>query len=148
MSYNRIVRRDRKRRAGFSLVELLGVIVILGLLSGVVTLSVSGYLSAAKQGIAKTEIAKICQAVESYHSVTGRYPTNEEGIEVLVETSDLFPEGLLERMPIDPWNKPYQYNYPGHNSTFDVISFGADGNPGGDRSDRDISNADLNGASE
>ena len=135
----------RKRRRGFTLVELMVVVVIIGLLAGAVTFSVRSYLIASKQNIAKLEISKIHQAIDTYYTAYDRYPSNEEGLEALIKPSPKFPEGILDRktIPRDPWNNPYQYNHPGKDRHFDIVTFGADGREGGEGADRDLSNADL-----
>ena len=128
----------RARPQGFTLVELMVVIVIIGLLASVVTINVRAHLIKARQNVAKAEIATIVSALSSFYATMGRYPTNEEGIEALTKPTDKLPEPLLERMPVDPWGKPYQYNAPGTQGPFDVICYGADGREGGEGVDADI----------
>jgi len=140
--------RRRTRRSGFSLVELMVVIVIIGLLSGVVTVSVRSYLIRGKQTVARMEIAKIAQAIDTFYGEYDRYPTSDEGLAVLVEKSDKFADGLLNKMPLDPWKHPYEYNYPGQNAPYELICFGADHQEGGTGADADISNTDVEAASE
>lgn len=130
-------------RCGFTLVELMVVIVIIGLLAGVVTFSVRGYLITSKQNIAKMEISKVVQALETYYTIFDRYPSNEEGLTVLAQASEKFPDGILTKVPRDPWGSPYQYNSPGRSVPYEVISYGADHREGGDSGDRDISNVEL-----
>ncbi len=136
----------RPARRAFTLVELMVVIVLIGLLAGAVTLGVRSYLIAGKQNVAKMEIAKVCQALDTYYTAFDRYPTNEEGIAALAEPSEKFVEGLLRELPRDPWGRPYQYNQPGRQAAYEVICFGADGREGGTGADRDISSADLGAA--
>lgn len=144
MSYNvSTCSRQKNSRRAFTLVELMVVIVIIGLLSGMVTLSVRSYLIAGKQSVAKMEISKISQALDTYYTQFDRYPSNEQGIGALVEKSKKFPEGILNKIPVDPWGNPYQYNYPGQNGAFDLISFGADFRPGGEGADSDILSSNL-----
>ncbi len=131
------------RRRGFSLVELMVVIVIIGLLSGVVTISVRSYLIRSKQNVARLEIAKISGALETFYGEYDRYPTNEEGLEALVEETTAFPDGLLTKMPKDPWGHEYEYHSPGADAPYDVICFGADHREGGTGADTDISSEDL-----
>lgn len=132
-----------KCRAGFTLVELMVTLVILALLGSIVTMSVRGYLLRSKQNIAKVEIGRIVQAIEAFYATFDRYPTNDEGLEVLVSKSDEFPEGLLAFHPQDPWGSNYDYRCPGENDPFEVVSFGADKREGGAGANRDISSTEL-----
>lgn len=90
-------------KQGFTLVELMVSLVILALLASAVSVSIRSYLIRSKQSIAKIEISRMSQAVEAFYATFDRYPTNDEGIEVLVSKSDEFPEGLLDFLPSDPW---------------------------------------------
>lgn len=137
-----MIRRPRQRQ-GFSLVELIVVIVIIGLLAGMVTASVRSYLIRGKQAVAKMEIAKICQALDTYYSVSDRYPTVDEGLNLLASETDLFPEGLLKKLPDDPWKNEYIYRVPGSQSSYEVICLGADGLEGGEGAEKDISSDTL-----
>lgn len=132
-----------RQRCGFSLVELMVVIVIIGLLSGVVTISVRSYLIRSKQNVAKLEIAKIAGALDTFYAEFDRYPTNEEGLDALVKPSDEFPDGLLSKMPKDPWGNAYEYHSPGRNGPYDVICFGADNREGGTAADADLFSDDA-----
>jgi general secretion pathway protein G len=136
-----------KERHAFSLVELMVVIVIIGLLSGVVTVSVRSYLVRGKQTVARMEIAKIAQAIDTFYSHFDRYPTNEEGLAILTEKSDSFPDGLLNKVPTDPWGNGYEYNYPGQSSPYELVSYGADHREGGTGADADLTNTDIEVAS-
>jgi general secretion pathway protein G len=138
------VRRARPHdRAGFSLPELMVVIVIIGLLAGVATVSVRSYLVRGKQNIAKMEIAKICEALDTFYAHYDRYPTSEEGIAVLAAKTSDFPDGLLSKLPNDPWGNAYEYVVPGTNGPYEVVCYGADHKQGGTGGDTDISSADL-----
>jgi general secretion pathway protein G len=119
------------------------VIVIIGLLAGVVTLSVRSYLIRSRQNVAKMEIAKICQAIDTFYSHFDRYPSNEKGIAALTEKSDAFADGILSKMPTDPWGNPYEYQSPGRKGPYEVISYGADHREGGTGADTDISSDAL-----
>jgi general secretion pathway protein G len=141
MSYKR--KKKRRNRRGFTLVELMVVIVIIGMLAGAVTFSVRGYLITSKQNVARMDIAKIGQALETFYIQYDRYPSNDEGIEILATNTEKFPNGILSQMPKDPWGHPYQYNYPGRNGAFEVVSLGADGREGGTGGDEDISSENL-----
>lgn len=138
--------QNELHRSGFSLVELMVVIVIIGLLAGVVTINVRSYLIKGKQSVAKLEIAKICQALDSYYAEHDRYPTNEEGIAVVATKSD----GTLNKVPLDPWKNPYEYHNPGRGNDlpYEVICYGADHREGGSGGDADLSSADLDTATE
>lgn len=133
---------SRKRRA-FTLVELMVVIVIIGMLAGAVTVGVRSYLTRGKQSVAKMEIAKIVQAIDTYYSVTNAYPSVNDGLASLTESSDEFDGGLLNKIPTDPWGNAYEYHQPGRNNDYEVISYGADGSEGGTGADKDISSEDL-----
>ncbi|QDT07413.1 Type II secretion system protein G precursor [Rubripirellula lacrimiformis] len=136
-------RHIRCRRAAFTLVELMVVIVILGLLSGVVTMSVRSYLIRSKQNVAKMEISKICQALETFYTTYDRYPKNQEGLPVLSQPSDEFAEGILTFVPSDPWGHPYEYVSPGKTKPYDVSCYGADHREGGTAADKDITSNEL-----
>ena len=132
-------REKRAKRSAFSLLELMVVLVILGLLAGIVVFKTRSYLILSKQNAAKVEISKICQALETYYAAYDRYPTNDEGIAILAKPSEKFSDGLLNKVPRDPWSNPYQYNNPGKSGPFDVVCYGADGREGGDGANLDIS---------
>jgi general secretion pathway protein G len=130
---------------GFTLVELMVVIVIVGLLAGTATMSVRSYLVRGKQSVARMEIAKISQAVDTYYTAYDRYPSNDEGIEALIEETDEFPDGLLNKVPKDPWRSDYIYMAPGREAAYEVICYGADKQEGGDGANRDISSVEIEG---
>lgn len=139
MSYRR-----RKVRAGFSLVELMVVIVIIGLLAGAVTIGVRGYLARGRQARVKMDLAKIEEAIESYYAFNSRYPSTDEGIDVLSQPSSDGNERILKSIPKDPWGRPYEYVNPGpEGEPFEVVCYGADGREGGNGDDADLSNLDL-----
>jgi general secretion pathway protein G len=135
------------RHAGFTLVELLVVIVIIGLLAAAVTFGVRGYLIQGKQNVAKLEIAKISQALETFYTMSDRYPTNEEGIEALAAKTEKFPDGILTKVPRDPWGQEYTYNCPGRGVPYEVVCLGADRREGGVGADEDLSSRLLNASS-
>lgn len=134
---------SKERQRAFTVVELMVVIVIIGLLAGVVTISVRSYLIRSRQNVAKMEIAKICQALETFYAQFDRYPTNEKGIAALTEKSTAFADGLLSKIPVDPWGNAYEYQSPGRKGTYEVVSYGADHREGGTGADTDISSDDL-----
>ena len=135
--------RATERRSAFTLVELMVVIVIIGLLSSVVTISVRSYLIRSKQNIAKMEISKVSQALENFYTTYDRYPTNQEGLPILAKKNDDFADGILTFIPQDPWGNNYEYVSPGKSRPFDIICYGADNREGGDGANKDIVSADL-----
>jgi general secretion pathway protein G len=136
-------RKKRFARAAFSLVELIVVMVILGMLAGLVAVRTRGYLISSKQNAAKTEIANIVKAIETFYADQGRYPTTNEGLRILVEGTDSWPDGFLNKVPVDPWKNAYEYVSPGSNEPYEVISLGADGREGGEGEDKDFSSESL-----
>lgn len=133
----------RKQRRAFTLVELMVVIVIIGLLSSVVTVSVRSYLISSRQNVAKLEISKILQAIETFYITYDRYPTSQEGLAILASKTAEFPDGLLDFVPNDPWGGDYEYVSPGRQRAYDVISYGADHREGGSGADTDIRSDEL-----
>lgn len=135
----------RSPRAGFTLIEFTVVLALIGLLAGIVTVNVRGHLIRGKQNAARAEIATLRDALESFYTVVGRYPTNEEGLEILTTPSEQITEPLLNQSPTDPWSRPYQYNQPGRSEPYEVICLGADGREGGSGADADIVSWNLKG---
>jgi general secretion pathway protein G len=138
---------DRRNEEGFTLVELMVVIVIIGLLATVVIVNVLPSQDKAMLGKAKADIALLEQAVEMYRLDNFNYPKTEEGLRALQVPPDAVAQtgryrqgGYLRRLPNDPWDRPYQYRAPGRQGPFDVFSFGADGQEGGDGENADIGN--------
>lgn len=131
------------RRRAFSLVELIVVMVILGMLAGLVAVRTRGYLISSKQNAAKAEIANIVKAIETFYADQSRYPTTDEGIEILVQGTDTWPDGFLNKLPRDPWKNPYEYVSPGSTEPYEVICLGADGREGGEGENRDFSSEGL-----
>jgi len=132
-----------RSRNAFSLVELIVVIIIIGLLSSLVAVQTRSYLIASRQNAAKAEIATIVSGLESFYADQSRYPTNDEGIAILVQPTPSFPSGFLKKVPKDPWGRPYEYVSPATRGPFDVVSLGADGREGGSAGDMDISSEAL-----
>lgn len=132
----------RKTQQGFSLIELLIVMVILGLLAALVGPKMFGKVGTSKQKTAKTQISLFESALDTYRLDTGKYPTTEQGLQAL----RIKPQGvnkwegpyLPKDIPLDTWGNPYQYKSPGDHGPYDIISFGADGKPGGEGEDTDI----------
>jgi general secretion pathway protein G len=130
-------RRLRRRRAeqGFTLVELMVVIVIMGLLATVVVINVMPAQDTARVKKAEADIALLEQAAEMYRLNKLDYPTGGQGLQALVS------EGFVKRLPDDPWGNPYHYAAPGaEGRAFDIYSYGADGREGGEGDDADIGN--------
>jgi general secretion pathway protein G len=134
-----------RRRRGFSLVELIVVMVIIGMLASLVAMRTRSYLIAGKQNAVKAEIANITKALESFYADQGRYPTSDEGLEILTQGTPTFPDGFLTKLPKDPWKNPYEFISPGRDSPYEVICLGEDGEEGGEGADRDISSENLDG---
>jgi len=137
-------------RSGFTLIEVLVVIVILGILAALVVPRVLERPDEARVIAAKSDIAAIVAALKLYRLDNQRYPSTEQGLAALVArpTQPPFPpswkpSGYLERLPKDPWGQPYQYLNPGLHGEIDVFSYGADGQPGGSSIDTDIGSWDL-----
>ncbi len=130
----------------FTLVEVMVVIVLIGIMATVVTISVSDYLVTGKQTAVRNEIAQISNALELYHTEYGHYPSNEEGLAKLQEKSTEHPQGILQGDLLDPWNHPYAYVYPGIHGRYDIIGYGADGQEGGEGADLDLVSWNLSGA--
>jgi general secretion pathway protein G len=128
---------------GFTLVELMVVMVLVGLMAGAVTVGVRSYLIVGKQRIARLEVAKVCQALDTYYSAFDRYPNSDQGLEALVTPNEKFSEPLLNKLPIDPWGHRYEYIQPGRKGPYEVICYGADGREGGDGANKDLSSADI-----
>ena len=138
----------RRRAAGFTLIELMVVIMILGVLAALIVPRVMTRPDEARAIAARQDIAQIMQQLRLYRLDNSRYPTSEQGIQALVTRPSSGPpannwKSYLDKVPNDPWCKPYQYLNPGVRGEIDVFSLGADGQTGGTGADADIGNWDL-----
>ena len=143
--WNRPVRRPpRKAEQGFTLVELMVVIVIIGLLATVVMINVLPSQDKAMAAKARADIATLEQAMEMYRLDNLSYPAGGEGLNALVsppagaQAGRYRPGGYVKNLPKDPWGRPYQLAVPGRRGPFDIYSLGADGAPGGEGENADI----------
>lgn len=140
----RLVRKTKINAArGFTLVELMVVVVIIGVMATVVTVSVTDYLVTAKQNVARSEIATIKNALQLFFMEYDRFPTYEEGLATLKKKTPQHASGILTSDLKDPWNHDYIYVYPGTHGAFDLISYGADGQQGGTGSNEDVVSWDI-----
>ena len=133
------------RQRGFTLLEVMVVVVILGILAALVVPKIISRPDDARVVAAKQDIASLMQALKLYRLDNQRYPSTEQGLQALVvrpATAPIPPDwkagGYLDRLPRDPWGNPYQYLNPGLHGEFDIVSFGSDGEPGGEGNDADI----------
>jgi general secretion pathway protein G len=134
-----------RRQRGFTLIEIMVVIAILGILAALIVPKIMSRPDEARRVAAKQDIGSIMQALNLYRLDNGRYPTQEQGLPALISkpTTDPVPNnwkdgGYLDKLPSDPWGHTYQYLNPGVHGEIDVFSYGSDGKPGGDGNDADI----------
>lgn len=139
-----------KRQRGFTLLEVMVVVVIIGILAAMVVPKIISRPDEARVMAAKQDIASLMQALKLYRLDNQRYPVTEQGLQALVTrpTSTPLPlnwkmGGYVERLPQDPWGNPYQYLNPGVHGEIDIFSLGADGSPGGETNDADIGSWSL-----
>jgi len=132
--------KKKKRSAGFTLVEVMVTMVIIGMLATIVVINVLPMISKAKSEKARIDINRLRQAVEYYNLDTNSFPESLEDLLRAQPGSDnrARPEGYIESLPDDPWGNPYLYAYPGEYGRFDIWSYGADGTEGGEGNDADI----------
>ncbi len=138
-------RKPTRKSAGFTLVELLIVMVILGLLSALVGPRLFGHLASSKTKAARTQVELVGAALDMYRLDLGRYPATEEGLSALsIKPSDEARSVnwrgpyLKKKLDKDPWGNPYVYAFPGQHGEYDLSSLGADGQAGGEGEDADI----------
>ena len=133
----------RARQAGFTLIELMVVLVIIGVLAALIVPNVLDRADDARMTAAKTDVNNLMQALKLYKLDNQRYPSTEQGLQALVVKPTTVPippnwKPYVEKLPEDPWRHPYQYLNPGVKGEIDVMSFGADGQPGGEGKNADI----------
>ncbi|WP_104098366.1 type II secretion system major pseudopilin GspG [Stutzerimonas kunmingensis] len=141
---------QRRTQGGFTLIEIMVVVVILGILAALVVPQVMSRPDQAKVTVAKGDIKAVAAALDMYKLDNFAYPSTQQGLEALVKKPSGSPQpknwnrdGYLKRLPKDPWGNDYQYLSPGTQGQFDLYSFGADGKPGGSDLNADIGNWDL-----
>jgi general secretion pathway protein G len=141
---------SRARDAGFTLIELMVVVAILGILAALIVPKIMSRPDEARVVAARQDISTLAQALKLYRLDNKRYPTTEQGLQALAVKPTLAPipdnwkgGGYVEKLPLDPWGKPYQYLNPGLHGEIDIFSYGADGAPGGDGVDADVGNWSL-----
>jgi general secretion pathway protein G len=133
----------RLRHSGFTLIELMVVLVIIGMLAALIAPNVLDSLEGAKVDTAKTTVNDLREQLKFYKLQNQRYPTSEQGLQALVTKPTVGPTPTnwsqrLEKLPLDPWGHPYVYMNPGIKGEIDVLSFGADGQAGGEGRNADI----------
>ncbi|WP_370643165.1 type II secretion system major pseudopilin GspG [Bordetella sp. LUAb4] len=133
------------RQQGFTLIEIMVVVVIMGILAALIVPRVLDRPDQARQVAARQDIGGLMQALKLYRLDNGRYPSTQQGLQALVTRPENTSNwrAYLDRLPNDPWGHPYQYLSPGVKGEVDVFSFGADGKAGGEQNDADIGSWDL-----
>ncbi len=134
---------QRRRNAGFTLIELMVVLVIIGVLAALIVPNVLDRADDARTTAARTDVNNLMQALKLYRLDNQRYPTAEQGLQALLTKPTTNPVPInwkpyLEKLPNDPWGRPYQYLNPGIKGEVDVMSFGADGQSGGEGKNADV----------
>jgi general secretion pathway protein G len=143
-SHRQTARARRARVSGFTLLELLVVVVIIGMLAAYVGPKYFGQIGKSEVTIARSQIEALDKALDSYRLDTGRYPSSEQGLAALLERpADVDAARwngpyLSKKVPMDPWGHAYIYRVPGSHGDFDLLSLGKDGAPGGEGADADI----------
>ncbi len=151
MTHNRLSRsrptQSNRAEAGFTLVELMVVIVIIGLLATLVALTVLPQLGKANDQKAKADIATLDQALELYRLNNLVYPSTTDGLGALLKPPAALADpsryqagGYIKKLPKDPWGRDYKYENPGKHGQYDIYTLGADGQPGGTGDNADIGN--------
>jgi general secretion pathway protein G len=143
-------RRSALMQRGFTLIEIMVVVVIMGILAALVVPKLMGRTDDARIQAARQDIGTLMQALKLYKLDNQRYPTTEQGLQALVVKPTGGPAangwktgGYIDKLPKDPWGNPYQFLSPGIKGEVDIFSYGADGQPGGEGNDADIGSWDL-----
>lgn len=136
-----------RRRKGFTLIEIMVVVVILGILAALIVPKVMSRPDEARIAAARQDVATLAQALKLYKLDNLAYPSTDQGLQALVARPNSAPVpanwkagGYLERLPKDPWGRDYRYLNPGRRGEIDIFSLGADGEPGGEGNDADVGN--------
>lgn len=142
--------RNKRSERGFTIIEIMVVIVILGILASYAALKLTGQTEDARRTKARVQIETFVTALEMYKIETGSYPSTEQGLDALVTAPTVgeIPRnyrkgGYIKKLPKDPWNNDYIYLSPGMHGDFDIISYGDDNEPGGEEKDADITSWDV-----
>jgi general secretion pathway protein G len=145
-----MTRVTRSRQRGFTLIEIMVVVVIIGLLTAVVTTQVMGRVDEARVSKVRQDIRAISAALDLYALDNSRYPTTEQGLAALMVKPTIEPippnwnpRGYVRQPSKDPWKNEYIYRSPGENGEYDIVSLGADGKEGGEGLDADIASWNL-----
>ena len=141
----RLPSRTPRAQRGFTLLEIMVVVAIIAILSTVVVVNLVGKVDDAKLARAQGDIQSLTSALQLYKLDNGQYPSTQQGLEALMQRPSGNPPApnwkpYVSKLPLDPWNQPYQYLSPGQRGDFDVYSMGGDGKPGGDGAGADIGN--------
>lgn len=136
------LRCSRRAQRGFTLLELLVVLVVLGLLAGIVAPKYFAQLGRSEVKVARAQIEGLAKALDLYRLEVGHYPSTEQGLQALVsapsDESRWTGPYLQKSLPQDPWGRAYNYRYPGEHGEYDLLSMGKDGQPGGEGENAEV----------